>query len=379
MRSQELREPKLPQEGIVEIRERHKNTVLSDDDVITLVIENKPDDPDALGLWLGGVGIYRNQTPVFRFSEILNNRFSALADEQKAALIKGSANFVLKTFTEREGYGVTQKPPFYRGSTSIEYERYGQRTNEITNRRNIGALLLKTLEFTDNDIVKSRQLLKLTVSPKTRPSNYGTLSVFALSSYAGEVSQEAMERKDFKKYKKLNDELISANPKIQELAFWVEADLGHMRPALFDHLFGRIYPKVDGRIKTQIMIYLKEQVIAKSVPEKYIKDIRLFLAGNEKLYDAVRSQYPNSPFIEATDTLKAVLIFDDIIEKTKDGKIEVEEMLSMIDKFPELIEAVTKEELDLALNLTKDHGVALRIERLIRLKSTPSFPKEIQP
>ena len=94
---------------------------------------------------------------------------------------------------------------------------------------------------------------------------------------------------------------------------------------------------------------------------------KLFLARNkENNNSAVLGD--DSAFAGAYEQVERAVAFATILGKMKGGRIRVDDLADLLEDYPNFVGYITKEELEMAVNSTSDHGVALRLERIMRGK-----------
>ena len=340
-----------------QVFEEYQGRVLADQEVINLVTTGCPTDIATAIQWFGSE-IAEIDTPIFRFSQVLADNFDKLKPEEQEELLLGGARFVLGEYRRKLGY--TNERWGW-----IDYEHFARFNSISTLQKNTGELLLRTLTFTDGDVQKARRLLRQ-IGPKRHANS---LRNSVLWSFYGPVTSKLFpENKEFARTK---NDYIEQNPKIVQLAFWLDTDFGGLSPNT-DAFYGLLesgFPAIDEPLKTQIMIFLSQQMARRKISKRKYADIKIFLARNQRLCEDIKKHDPNSPFLPAFDLIRKVISLDELLEKTRGGRITAEDLVDLLKNNPDLISYITVAELEKALDKTKEHGLALRIERLIKEKN----------
>lgn len=371
MELQTSREPLPKREEIIGIREKHRGKILTDSEVLDLVTSEKTEDLDSVILWLGS-GIKEEERPVNRFAAILDQNFDRFSQEEQERLLTRSINYSFGFFAKSRKATYVWQDYYGRQKTDYKNVPLGDPPKSPVIFRNGCEYILRLLEFNDNDIGKTREFLS-TKNFRSGSEYTGIRHQLYILYLQKNQNEEMSEEHDaFKEMYKIRDAYLKQNEKIAEAAFWVDVALGGLNPKNrnFDRILNTTFNNADGAIKTQIMIYLKEQLLSRSVPRKKSVDVKRFLSDNQSLYNAVKANYPHSAFLEAYDTALMILNLDELVEKTKGKTIATDDLVTLLEEKPVLATYVTTQELENALDKTRDHGIALRIERLIRAKNT---------
>lgn len=351
---------------IIGTREKYKGQVLSDQEIIDLVSTGNPEESGTIVQWLGS-GIKKSETPVHRFSQILSDNFNKLTPEAKKQILLGGAKFVFGDFTYALQF---KKQGRYSELTEAEY--LGPQIPRETTLKNISELLTQTLEFTENNVQKARKFLsQVYFMPKFKKQQVVSIALLFFYGPKAETWEPNYE------LVKIKEEYLQKNSKLDLLAFWLDADLGNLNPrkSQFGQLLDSMFPKFDNAIKVQMMVFLKEQMLARKVPRRKYHEVARFLSKNQSFYEAVQNRYPNSLFLEAYDLTKKVLALDELQEKTKEGQITPQDLVTILETNQQLLTYVTRQELENALDRTKEHDLAIKIERLIKAKTKlPKIP-----
>lgn len=297
-------------------------------------------------------------TAVSRLTNVLTENFISLTDSQKEQFLLNLAKI---TFGKK-------------GHTIQRDEAMLDATNK---------LFVQILKFTNNDLQSSKALLKkISGELENKPYSIGEIldcfynpTIFQHKDkpYLGSPSQET---KAFLNHEKklftLKEKYLKNNPKIRVLAFWLNAYLGNYSPELsnFDTLLKRISSENDIELKTQMMTFLKETLYSRKMPlEKYISIEKIV---NQELTKTAKEEI--QPLIaKKLNEIKRILELERLIEQTKGGKIEPENLVTILQRSPSLLKYITDEELQTAIDKTIDHGIAAKLIELMRNKQTQNL------
>lgn len=331
----------------VAVKDRLRGRVLNDQEAINLISRGDPDDMETAVLWFGS-GIAQGDRPFVRFADITDRYFTGFTAEEKRQFLQGAAGFLFGGI--RQASRKTQLP-HSRIFHSLGYEELeggGGQYSEIF-RKNLVRLLSATLDFTQNDVQAARVFLNFDISRAKR--------VYIAPTFHYLINPARLAEVD--------------NPHIRELAFWVNADSAGYNPSSgsFDQMLLDTYPAADARVKTAIMIFIKEQLLARNVPQRKHADLRLFLDGQRSLFNKLQQTLPTLPFVEEFAAVERILSLDDLLQKTRDGKISGGDLASLLEQNPDLISYVSDEELQGAIEVTPDHGLAARLQEIRNRKN----------
>lgn len=357
---------------IISIREKYRGNILTDQEILDLVVHGSPDQMEDVSRWLG-VGIDEDKRPLQRFSEVLANNFGVLSLSEKEVVLVNGFRFVLGDFNSKYRFATTYGYYEYEhlGMLSLRSNLGSKLGSNLYN--NLGELLISTLEFSNNDLSEARKLVRKIPFSRKYERNFASVALYNFYSLRVENDTLTPEEQE-----ELNtaDKYRRKNQRITPLAFWLGVKTGTYSPRspTFENLLRDRFPQFDGVMKTQVMSFMNEQLLLRQIPKTKYKNLERFLLKNEKLYEAVKIRYPDSPFVEYFNSTKRILALDQMLEKTEGGKIKVEDLVILLEEHETLIQYVTMQELEKALDQTREHGLALRIERLIRARR--SHPKE---
>lgn len=351
-----------PREDVISRRDSLSGRVLNDCEVIDLVFQGDINEIETITKWLG-CGIERQDIPAVRFGDILDRSWESFTEAEKGLVLQRGFNLVLGDFTYKYGYTCPEMIGNWEYE-KIQYEYIGYFPTIAESARNLGSLLEKVLDLGKDDLAAAKGFIRgIRLEKKTSASSV------LLHAFYTPFSQNLSEDEPYSIDMEIVKRFGEINPKIPLLAFHAEDHLGLLNHLNRFHMLLRTeFSKFDGVMKTLVMGFVKDQVIEGRIDKRRLRIVEDFMRENAQLYEQVRKHYPNSPFVRDFRITSAAINLDELLEKTKVGRLSVEELLSLVDAHPDLLELVTSEELESALNVTKDHGVSLRIERLLRRK-----------
>lgn len=336
----------LTHKELLAVKEKWAGVILSDQEIINMVYNPPPRDLDTQVKWYNaGSAVNRFQTPNNRLGNILERNFANLSLEDKRKLLVGAFIWSFSKITYQYWYSPDHSAPLG-----------PELSSEIT-RKTVGEILIRSLQITEGDIQAARQLLTSTPFTEERGEDTARGALYLLF-------YDPEKRGSMDTYKQLDSHA-------PQLAFWLYAELGQMTPfgKRFDLLLNKIFPEVNANLKTEIMIFVKEQFLARKIPKGQYKDIRLFLARHQHLYQGLKQSHPDLPYVQAFEDIQKVLQLDELLEKTKGGRIIPEDLVYLLNQSPQMIEYITEDELQRARNAAgKNHNLAWQIEEIIRRK-----------
>lgn len=346
IRSDEPQTSPLTHKELLTVKRKWAGIVLSDQEIINMVSGPLPQDLDTQVKWYNaGSTVNRFQTPNNRLGDIIERNFTNLSLEDKRKLLVRAFIWSFSRIPYQYWYSPNHSAPL------------GPEISSKITRKTVGEILIRSLEVTGGDIQAARQLLTSTPFTKERGEDFAHGALYLL--FFDPENTKLMD-----KYKQLD-------PHIPQLAFWLYADLDQMSPfsKRFDLLLNAIFPEVNANLKTEIMIFVKEQFLAGKIPKGKYKDIRLFLARHQQLYQGLKQSHPDLPFVQAFEDIQKTLRLDELLGKTKGGKIIPEDLVNLLKQSPQMIESVTEDELQKTRDAAgRDHHLAWEIEEIIRRK-----------
>lgn len=307
-----------------------------------------------------GKGINDQNSPFNRFHSVLQENFATLEPVDKLNLLLGAIKIV-PDVTYSNLYQAGEKP----------FNEPHLQINE-TYQKNIGELFVRVLEFCNNDISQARNMLKTGRHYYSEPQKIHLL----LLGFIANQSTNA-------RLKQTPQEYTARNAQVPDLAFWAIADTNGFNPrsSNFNQLLESTYPKLTISGKIQVFKFLAEQTMLGKITPRKSRDVEIFLRKNLQLYEELKIKDPKDPFLLSYDLLGQATRINSMARNTKDGKIDIEDLTRSLELHPGLIDLVTTDELESALNQTKDHGLALRLERILATKGKPrsQMPQNPQP
>ena len=355
-------------EDVRAIQEKHRGEVLTNNQVIDFV-NNAGIGIDSSVVWFG-YEIPLEDTPFYRFSKILEGNYDRLNPNEKLQFLSSAGKFVLGAirptvsiphswvmFVSRKEY------------TDYKLTKFSIHPLEIRTR-NTGEYLARCLEFCQGDVQKSKEFIIGNLKdfdPKIRKeSNRSPFIEF----------YKYIPQKDSERYREGNEPIkaisayyINISPKIAQLTFLLEANLFGFSPGLLKYLLESVFPNTHADVKTEIMRYISQRILNGDFAPAALLDVSLFLAQNRNFYSDLIKRNPDDQLARHYALADKSLMLHNLIEKTRRKEILVDDLVDFLEQNPFLIKYVSNEELEKALNLTKDHGTALRIERIMREKS----------
>lgn len=291
--------------------------------------------------WMGASELTKEQQPIRRFSTILANNFDKIPDSEKAQFISGAARFVLLDFQQK--FDLSVIPSIRSG---------GYYTCSI---ENIGALFLKALSLNEGNVQSARRLI--------------TQGLSGNAKHDGEVNQALLTFLAPRQFDERAREFVGQDPKLPALAFWVDVDMGDFGPknSTFTQLLQYFYPRANSLTKMQILTHIREGIISGKISGRTLGNVRLFLAGNEHVQESSDLEKDSGLFAEIAKT-KSALALNEFFNKLQDRKIAIDDLITFLENNPQMDSLVGEEYLQDALNKISEHGLALRIEKLIARK-----------
>lgn len=347
-------------EDVKVIQEKHKGEVLTDDQIIAFV-GNAEIGIDSSVVWFG-YQIAQEETPFYRFSEILKYNYDHLNPDEKLQLLSGAGKFVLGAIRPNISFAHREVEHFSKEEyTAYEYTVLSRHLLEIR-QRNVGEYLLRCLEFCQGDVQKSKEFI--VGNMKDFDPKMGTESSRSpLIRFYSTPQDEA-----------ISDHYININPKIAQLAFMLEADLFGFPSSLLTYLLESVFPNAPTDVKTQLMLYISQKILNKDFTNAGLVDISFFLQKNRNFYKELRIQNPSDQLAQAYDLADKSLMFHNFRDKIRGRGMVVDDLLILLEDNPFLIKYISYEELEKALDSTLDHGIALRIERIKKEKKALNPP-----
>lgn len=308
--------------------------------------------------WAGN-GISDQNSPFNRFHSVVQESFANLEPVDKLNLLLGAIKIV-PDVTYMQLYQAREKPTIK--PHLLINEAY---------QKNIGELFVRVLEFCNNDISQARNMLK---TGRQHYADPGKLHLLLLGFITNQNTNIRL--------KQIPQEYTARNDQVPDLAFWAIADTNGFSPqsSHFNQLLESIYPKLTISGKTQVFKFLAEQTILGKISPRKSQEVEILLRNSLPLYEELKIKDPQNPFLSSYDLLAQAAIINNMVKITKDGKIDLEDLTHSLELHPGLVDLVTTEELENALNLTKDHRLALRIEQILATKKkprslTPDYPE----
>lgn len=346
------------------IQEKHQGEVLTDDQIIAFV-GNAQADIDSSVVWFG-YKIPLEQTPFYRFSKILEDNYDRLNPDEKLQFLSSAGKFVFGPIRPNISIAHHRIGRFSNKEyTYYEYVKLSVHPLEIR-QMNLGEYLARSLEFWQGDVQKSKEFIignMKDFDPKMwKHSNRLPLIRFYSTPKDSEEYGKRNERMGT-----ISDHYINISPKISQLAFLLEADLFGFS-GLLAYLLESVFPKTHIDVKTQIMNYISQKILNKDFNTSELVDISFFLKRNRNFYNELITQNPTDQLAQSYALANTSLMFHNLRDKIRGKQIVVDDLVSLLEENPFLVEYVTDEELEKALDSTKDHGIALRIERIRREK-----------
>lgn len=343
-----LDKPPYSQEEVYRVIDEHAKKVLEDREIISLVSSPGPVTIDSAIDWFGGKDIENQQRPIHRFSTILANNFDKIPNSEKAQFISGAARFVLLDFQQQFDFpmaGYNYRRSHTRIRANIRYTS--------SHIENIGTLFLKALNLNKGDVQSARRLITQSLSGTRLGSRNSALLTFLAP----------------KQFDKKSREFVDQDPELSALAFWVDVDMGDFSPksSIFTQLLQDIYPRANSLTKIQILTYIREGIITGKISGRTVGDVRLFLTRNEHAQESADLGGDKDLFAEIAIT-KNALALNELFNKFQSKEIVVDDLITFLENNPQMDSLVGEEYLQDALNKTSEHGLALRIEKLIARK-----------
>lgn len=327
------------------IQEKHRGEILTDNQVIDFVSDANVGIDSSI-VWFG-YAIPLEETLFYRFSKILKDNYTRLNLDEKSKLLANAGKFVFGVIRTRIDIDYGKNP---------EYEKLSSYPLEIR-QRNLGEYLLKCLDFCEGDVYKSKEFIVKNLGDLDPKDRGGTKRSALFRFYSSPKDSEA-----------IYDRYIKTNPKIAQLAFLLEADLFGFSRALLKYLMESVFPKTHAEVKMQILRYISQKLLNEDLNANELPDVFLFLQQNRNFYNELITKNPTDPLAQSYELAIKSLRFHNLKDKFRRKKIDVGDLVDLLEENLFLVEYVSSEELEVALNSTKDHGVALRIEKIMREK-----------
>lgn len=344
----------ISREQIEMVREKYAGEVLSDRQIIDFVLGVEDITLDEAAQWYGFY-LPEQQRPVERFSQITKKYFDELSDEGKRRYLQGASRLIVRGV--RSSFMFPSRDDWHLYSIV----NLSRSVSQDVNRLNFGQLLSRALEFCDGNIDSARSLLNLTpeLSQLSRPPSYQQqIRKMALQEFFDPLSYRDVE------------EILAANPGVAKLAFWLSVDSGDINQGSgATYLFEDIFARADIDIKTEILKFANLRLFLGRAKRDMSRDAVLVLMRSKDLYQAGKEANSSPDFVEAYKTLGDSLTLLNLFDQLRSRKtIEVGALVEILEKHPSTAQDVSLAELEMALDATKDHGVALRLERIIRTR-----------
>jgi len=341
------------------IKAEQSGRILRDQEVVELLVNGSATDLTSYVSWFG-VGIATSSSPYVRFPTITENSFVSLSPDKKRRYLGTAASFLLSRFEPGEDYE-SEVGEFQRwiAGRLLAGSNKSLGKEKMVRFNNIKVLFEEALDFAGGDVDKARQALDIhTVGSDLRSGGDSYISAFFDSGKIDPRSDIAQETGE-----------AEINSKLAELSFWVSVDRGIFNsPSNLRQLLLDIYPRSGSGLKSTILKFLADQTLFRRASPSASKEIKLFVRENEADIRKMKENIPDSSLAKEFHRLRSVILLNELFEKSKGGKILVEELILLLEVNPTFLDYVSSKELDTALDNTQDHGVALRIERLIREK-----------
>lgn len=345
-------------EDVRAIQEKHQGEVLTDNQIIAFV-NNAEVGIESSVVWFGSK-ISQEETPFYRFSKILKDNYDRLNPDEKLQLLSSAGKFVLGTIRPNISFAHRLNKPFSNEEyTGYEYTVLSRHLLEIR-QRNLGEYLLRCLEFCQQDVQKTKEFIIGNIKD-FHPKMWMNSNKSLLISFYNTPKDDAVSDR------------YSINSKIAQLAFLLEADLFGFPSSLLTYLLESVFPNAHTDVKAEIMYYISQKILKKDFTNAEFVEISFFLQQNRNFYESLRIENPSDPSAQAYGIADKSLMFHNFREKIRGRGIVVEDLLILLEGNPFLIQYVSHEELEQALDSTSDHGIALRIEKIRKEK------KELDP
>ncbi len=356
-------------EDVRVIQEKHQGEILTDDQIIAFV-NNAQVGIDSAVVWFG-CKIPPEETPFYRFSKILEGNYDRLNPDEKLQFLSSGAKFVLGAIRPVISIPYPRMNRFS-NKEFTDYDRTQLSTHSLEIReRNLGEYLARCLEFYQGDVQKSKEFIIGTVKDFD-PKMWRESNRLPLSEFYG-TPKEEKHRESSERIRAISDRYINMSPKIPQLAFLLEADLFGFSQGLLIHLLESVFPNTHTDIQTEIMRYISQRILKGDFFPVALLDISLFLQQNRSFYSDLITRNPDDQLAQAYALADKSLTFHNFRDKIKGKGIVVDDLLILLEGNPFLIKYISDEELEKALDLTKDHGIALRIEKIMKEKRQPAI------
>ena len=360
------------EQDIRAIQEKHQGEILTDDQIIAFV-GNAQAGIDSSVVWFG-YKIPLEQTPFYRFSTILVDNYDRLNPDEKLQFLSSAGKFVLGAIRSAVSVAHARVRFFSREAyTDYSGTKFSLHPLEIRTR-NTGEYLLRCLEFCQGDVQQAKEFIIGSVKDFD-PKMWQESNRLPLIRFYSKPKEEE-HRKSNERIGAISDRYISISPKIAQLAFLVEADLLGFSSGLLFSLLESVFPTTHTDVKTEIMRYISQKILNKGFNKNELAEIVLFLKKNINFYQELMTENPTDPLAQSYELTNKSLRLNNLRDKFRGGKIDAEDLINLLEENPFFVQYVSNDELEKALGLTKDHGIALRIEKIMREKKelTPTAP-----
>lgn len=294
--------PVFTDKDITEAKARHSGIALTNGKIIDLVMNEDLDKIDTIIQWVGS-DIPLDQQPISRFADILTTDFAGLEDNQKEKFLINSLRFATGDFKRQQNFILL-----------------GQSTNDVTilprMQKNLGEILNCVLMFTNNDLQSAKSLLEK--APLTNNNQVRGIGASMLSKSFYCPQPDSHGNKRDKIIKKNREDFLTKNSKIRLLAFWLDVHVQGRNPEsqLFDSLLEDVYPKSDIELKTQIMIFVKESLLAGKIRDKKYYLIDRFV--EKELAEAAKTETSDPSLLKEINEIKRILEINRSLKQPRD-------------------------------------------------------------
>jgi len=225
-------------------------------------------------------------------------------------------------------------------------------------QKSLAESLNNLLDLTGNDLESAKKSLQeISFAKNKKPAAYVISSLYYPQQ---DYSAMMKDHKDSTLITAVRDGLIQGtqeeylakNPKIKLLSFWLDVYYGGIslspNSSSLDGLLGDVYPKSDIELKTQMMIFVKESLYARKVSKR--KHVIIGEIARKEMTEKVKEESSRQPLLKKCNEVIKILELDSLLEQTEGGKIKIENLVSILEKSPSLINYMSGEELKKALN-----------------------------
>jgi len=197
----------------------------------------------------------------------------------------------------------------------------------------------------------------------------------------GEATPRKLETRRSVLYTLFTSPEASNNPALAKLAFNAYALVGGTSPqsTRFELLLDEDFGKVTNPIKTEIMKYLSDTLSKGKIPSEKLHFLQRFLDRNDALYRLVKKTIPDSPFAAAFEQTRASLKLQQIALRNSDGMASARDMLGLFTENPGYLTLVSTAELEALRDAASDHGDAMRLDQLVKVRHAQNAGKKLFP